>query len=87
MICGFIRRARFLLINLSVLAQVKQENERFVAVPLDDRLKFTLNLLENGQNQAIELLQRALEINSTFVFTVGVTIGWLPISPIFFSQL
>jgi len=36
--------------NPSLLAQVKQENERFVAVPLDDRLKFTLNLLENGQN-------------------------------------
>ena len=26
-------------------------------------------------------------INSTFVFTVVVTIGWLPIPPIFFSQL
>ena len=36
--------------NPSLLAQVKQENEQFVAVPLDDRLKFTLNLLENGQN-------------------------------------
>lgn len=36
--------------NPSLLAQVKQENETFVAIPLDDRLKFVIKLLENGQN-------------------------------------
>jgi ribonuclease R len=36
--------------NPSLLAQVKQEDSTFVAVPLDDRLKFTIDLQENGQN-------------------------------------
>ncbi len=34
--------------NTSVLARVKQENQAFRAVPLDDRLLFELNLQENG---------------------------------------
>jgi ribonuclease R len=42
--------------NPSLLAQVKQDNGNFIAVPLDDRLKFTLALLENGLN-----LQEALD--------------------------
>jgi ribonuclease R len=36
--------------NPSLLAQVKQDNGNFIAVPLDDRLKFAINLLENGLN-------------------------------------
>jgi ribonuclease R len=38
--------------NPSVLAQVKQEGSEYRAVPLDDRLLFELNLVENGQDLA-----------------------------------
>jgi ribonuclease R len=38
--------------NPSVLAQVKQEDGEYRAVPLDDRLLFELNLVENGQDLA-----------------------------------
>ncbi len=38
--------------NPSLLAQVKQDENQFKAVPLDDRLLFELNLLENGQDLA-----------------------------------
>ncbi|MGK7929867.1 MAG: ribonuclease R family protein [Microcystaceae cyanobacterium] len=42
--------------NPSLLAQVKQENDNFQAVPLDDRLLFELNLATNGVN-----LEKALD--------------------------
>jgi len=38
--------------NPSLLAQVKLEDNQFRAVPLDDRLLFELNLLENDQDLA-----------------------------------
>ena len=38
--------------NPSLLAQVKLEDSQFRAVPLDDRLLFELNLLENGEDLA-----------------------------------
>lgn len=38
--------------NPSLLAQVKQDNGDFLAVPLDDRLLFELALRQNGQNLA-----------------------------------
>ncbi|GFE68228.1 ribonuclease R family protein [Chroococcus sp. FPU101] len=38
--------------NPSLLAQVKQDNEGFLAVPLDDRLLFELTLRQNGQDLA-----------------------------------
>ena len=36
--------------NPSVLAQVKQEDDGYRAIPLDDRLLFHLHLVENGQD-------------------------------------
>lgn len=44
--------------NPSVLARVKQTGERFLAVPLDDRLLFELDLKQNGVSleQAVEHL-------------------------------
>ncbi|MEL7409741.1 MAG: ribonuclease R family protein, partial [Cyanobacteria bacterium J06558_2] len=42
--------------NPSLLATVTNEEERYKAVPLDDRLLFELNLKDNGQN-----LQEALD--------------------------
>jgi ribonuclease R len=38
--------------NPSLLAQVKQDNDGFLAVPLDDRLLFELSLRQNGQDLA-----------------------------------
>ncbi|NEQ33487.1 MAG: VacB/RNase II family 3'-5' exoribonuclease, partial [Leptolyngbya sp. SIO4C5] len=44
--------------NTSVLARVKQENEQYQAVPLDDRLLFELELQANGNP---EVLQQAVD--------------------------
>ncbi len=36
--------------NPSLLAQVKENEGEYLAIPLDDRLKFTLNLVQNGED-------------------------------------
>ncbi|MBR8829892.1 MAG: Ribonuclease R [Chroococcopsis gigantea SAG 12.99] len=36
--------------NPSLLAQIKETEGEYLAIPLDDRLKFTLNLVANGQD-------------------------------------
>jgi len=58
--------------NPSLLAQVKQENGSYRAIPLDDRLLFELILQENGQN-----LEKAVD-HLVHVLVLRYKIGQLP---------